>query len=155
MYGEDSQQSEPDEDLAPQLLGTNTDQLSLAVPATTDPTTTATTCIQSDNHLHSDLQNHKEIMDVLNQNTRAIRCMEKTVSNQNQMRTWHHSCWAPTLINLALQYPLQQTQLQPLLQVYRLTAILIYSEEPQSDYGWAQQEHKGYLMYGKGSQYSK
>ena len=106
------------------LLGTNYDPLSPAVPPTTDPTTTATTCIQSDNHLHHDLQkNHKEIMDVLNQNTRAIWCMEKTVSNQNQMRTWHHSCWGPTLINLALQYPLQQTPLQPLPHAFSLITI--------------------------------
>ena len=94
-----------DEDLTPQLLGTNTEQLSPAVPPTTDTTSTATTCIQSDNYLHHDLQkNHKDIMDVLNQNTRAIWCMEKTVSNQNQiMKALSDSIREPnqTTINLA------------------------------------------------------
>ena len=74
-----------DADLAPQLLGTNTDQFSPA-PATTDPTTTTTTSIQTASHLtQSLLENHKEIMDELNKNTRAIRCMEKAVNNQNQI----------------------------------------------------------------------
>ena len=68
-----------DEDLTPQLLGTNTEQLSPALPATIDATSTTSTCTQSNNQLN------KEIMDVLSQNTRAIRCFEKTVTSQNQI----------------------------------------------------------------------
>ena len=89
MYGEDSQQSEPDEDLAPQLLGTNTEQLSPAEPATTNPTTAPLQSLLQIYRLPAILPNHcrktKEIMDKLNKNTRAIRCMEKAGSNQNQI----------------------------------------------------------------------
>ena len=53
MYGEDSQQSEPDEDLVPQLLGTNAELLSPAVAPSTDATSTATTSKREPSSLHN------------------------------------------------------------------------------------------------------
>ena len=73
-----------DEDFAPQVQGPNIDQLSPA-PALTDHTTT-TTCIQTDSHLNHFLQkNHKDIVNKINKNTRAIRCIDKAVNSQNQI----------------------------------------------------------------------